>query len=44
MNEEFEAMSRKELIAQGSCCGSECLNCPYIPKYVKDSTLLDTKT
>ena len=28
-------LSRKFLIQQGSCCGCECANCPYINKQGK---------
>ena len=40
---EFEPLTRKELIKQGSCCGSGCKNCPYVPKNGFGATKLDTE-
>jgi len=37
-------MSREELLKQGECCGSKCLNCPYEPEHIKGSiTIKRTK-
>jgi len=30
-------LSREVLIAQRSCCGRGCLNCPYDPKHIRGS-------
>jgi hypothetical protein len=34
------ALSEQALIAQGSCCGHGCANCPYSPKHKKGATKL----
>ena len=34
---ENSPLSREFLIEQDECCGSGCLNCPYIPKNKKGS-------
>jgi len=28
-------LSKEYLLSRGSCCGSGCKNCPYIPKHKK---------
>ena len=30
-------MSKEQLLAVGKCCGNKCINCPYIPKWIKGS-------
>lgn len=35
-------LTREFLIRQGTCCGSGCTNCPYIPKHTKGNTTLKT--
>ena len=30
-----------DLLAQGCCCGSGCLNCPYKPRHVAGGMELD---
>lgn len=34
---EYEPLTREELLEQEECCGSGCLNCPYIPRNAKGS-------
>ena len=34
-------LSRELLIYRGKCCGNNCSNCPYIPKYEVNSTKID---
>jgi len=36
---EHKPMTAKELKKQGSCCGSGCKNCPYIPRHQKGSIM-----
>ncbi len=26
---------------RGFCCGNKCKHCPYIPKYIKNTTTMD---
>jgi len=35
----LKEMSIEELKKQGSCCGSGCKNCPYIPRHQRGSIL-----
>lgn len=30
-----------DLLAQGCCCGSGCLNCPYVPRHQAGGMELD---
>ena len=30
-------MSKEYLLSRGKCCGNVCKNCPYFPKYTKES-------
>lgn len=34
----YEPLSKEVLLEQKECCGSICLNCPYVPKHIKGST------
>jgi hypothetical protein len=31
------------LVSAGSCCGSGCEECPYLPKHQEGATKLDKK-
>lgn len=31
-------LTREFLISRKKCCGRRCVNCPYVPRYVKGST------
>ena len=33
-------LSREFLISRKQCCSHKCVNCPYIPKYKKESVEL----
>lgn len=28
-------LTKEFLLSRGSCCGNNCVNCPYFPKYIK---------
>jgi hypothetical protein len=30
-------LTKEFLISRGECCGRKCLNCPYLPKWIKGS-------
>jgi hypothetical protein len=34
-------LTKEFLISKGKCCGKQCQNCPYIPKYTKGSTQIE---
>ena len=38
-----QASSREDLVSAGSCCGSGCEECPYLPKHQEGATKLDKK-
>jgi hypothetical protein len=31
-------LSREFLVSKKVCCGRRCVNCPYVPKWIKGST------
>jgi hypothetical protein len=33
-----EPLSKEFLLKKGFCCGKRCVNCPYIPKWLRGST------
>jgi hypothetical protein len=35
-------MSRENLIEHGKCCGSGCMNCPYVPRHKRGSLELNS--
>jgi len=38
MTKSYPPLSHEALKGQGKCCGRECVNCPYEPKFQKGST------
>jgi len=34
-------LTKELLLSRGRCCGNGCLNCPYIPKHTKGSSLFN---
>jgi hypothetical protein len=38
-----QASSREDLVSAGSCCGSGCEECPYLPKHQEGATKLGKK-
>lgn len=34
-------LTKEFLISRGYCCGNQCENCPYIPKYKKGNAVVD---
>jgi hypothetical protein len=32
---KYKPLTKEQLIKNGVCCGSKCLNCPYNPKHIK---------
>jgi len=34
-------LTKEFLLSKGECCGKQCKNCPYTPKYTKGSKLTD---
>ncbi len=41
INRKIKPIPNEQHLNRGSCCGNECLHCPYIPKHQKGAT--DTK-
>ena len=39
--EKAKPLSRELLLSRGKCCGNGCLNCPYVPKHTKGSSLFN---
>lgn len=37
-------LTREFLLSRGYCCGLGCANCPYIPKHVKGSAKIESRT
>lgn len=37
MGQRRKPMTREQLLANGCCCGSGCINCPYTPRGIKGS-------
>jgi hypothetical protein len=33
-----EPLSKEFLLSRGKCCGGQCTNCPYTPRWKKGST------
>ena len=33
-------LTKEFLISRGYCCGNQCENCPYIPKYKKGNAVV----
>lgn len=36
-------LSREYLISKGKCCSHKCVNCPYIPKWIRGSSKIDAR-
>lgn len=39
---EVKPLNKEFLLSRGKCCGSGCLNCPYIPKHIKNNITINT--
>jgi hypothetical protein len=36
-------LSREYLISIKKCCGRRCVNCPYIPKWIRGNSKIDAR-
>jgi DNA-directed RNA polymerase subunit beta' len=41
MDKMASAMSREQLLDEGSCCGNGCCNCPYTPQHERGASTVD---
>jgi len=37
----MKPLEKEFLVKRGYCCGNGCLNCPYIPKHIKNNKNLE---